>query len=385
MSELAFIPGRIGRIDPTFESIRFLKTAVPELGRGGLRIWVAVTDTGAANAMSPALRILNAENQFMVMAREAGAETISKSGINFDTAPSSHPSRRLEMLIGDVVLTGMASNPTLELLTHKAANEKEIPIAAIEDYPGAYGSELKASFNNPQLRPSRLMVMNEWAKKANLADLPWLNPDHVLITGQPAFDPIAAENRPAIKSDVYSRAGIQDSDKLVVWMGQKGGTREAFEMFIDGLTQVKGDFRLAIRRHPRDVVTMGEYEQLSGPLRSRLVKTEGLPTSEVGAAADYLATIFSTEGLSSIMRGIPTLHILAPEILARTEIPGVVVPVVDASHVIADASQSRSVIANLFNERANQDLQEKMNLWRPDGRASERVAAALVDIAKGLL
>jgi hypothetical protein len=83
------------------------------------------------------------------------------------------------------------------------------------------------------------------------------------------------------------------------------------------------------------------------------------------------------------MRGIPTLHILNQEILQLTEVPGIVVPVVDASHVIRDASLSRRVITNLFNERANQDLQENMSQWKPDGRAGERVAAALVDIAQG--
>lgn len=383
-----YTPESIGRIDPKFaESTNFYRNINPDQRRGR-RLLVAMTDTGAAKAILPALEILNDNNKIGVLARETAANEIEQSA-DFYKTPHFDPSDRIDWGLdyASIVLTGMASNPTLELLAHKASFELEYydekrkkKVVAIEDYPGAYGAGLKDAFKRPELRPNRLLVMNEWAKNANLAELPWLNPDYVYPTGQPAFDYIASEDRRAIKAAVYERSGVSNSDQLVVWMGQKGGTKEAFEMFIDGVFQVRGDFRLAIRRHPRDVVGIEEYEELAGPLKSRLVKTDGIPTNEVGAAADYVATIFSTEGLSSVMRGIPTLHILSREILDLTEVPEIVVPVLDASHVITDASQSRFVIANLFNERANQDLQENMALWKPDGKAAERVARVLVSM-----
>lgn len=393
MSRKEYTPKSIGRVDPTFaESTHYYRNINPDQ-RVGRRLLVAMTDTGEARAILPALEILNDKNKIGVLAREAAATEVDQSPY-FARTPHFDPSDRLHYALdqSSIVLTGMASNPTLELLTHKAANEvkyyedkRRMKMAAIEDYPGGYPDSMKEGFDrDPQTRPNRLMVMNEWAKEANLAALPWFDPDHVLVTGQPAFDYIATEDRQQVKNDVYQQAGIQKGDDLVVWMGQKGGTKEAFEIFIDGLSQVQGNFRLAIRRHPRDVVLMEEYEDMTGKLRSRVVRTDGIPTSQVGAAADRLVTIFSTEGLSSVMREIPTLHILTPEILALTESPNVVVPVLDASHVIKDVSEGRRIIAQLFSERANQDLQEKMAQWKPDGKAGERVAAALVDIARGL-
>jgi len=381
-----YTPESIGRTDPSFAESTNLYMNINSGQRKGRRLLVAMTDTGAAKGILPALKILNDSNKVGVLAREAAAVEVEAS-TRFHKTPHFDPSRRLKRGLdqASIVLTGMASNPTLEFLTHKAANEikfyddeRKMKVVAFEDYPGAYGSELKGAFERPELRPNRLLVMNDWAKNANLAELPWLNPDHVYPTGQPAFDYIATEDRKAIKSSVYKKSGVSHSDKLVVWMGQKGGTKEAFEMFIDGVSQVRGDFRLAIRRHPRDIVPLDEYEELAGPLKSRLVKTDGIPTSEVGAAADYVATIFSTEGLSSVMREIPTLHILDPKILALTEVPGIVVPVENASHVIRDASQSRRVVMELFNERANQDLLGNMALWKPDGKAAERVAQTLI-------
>jgi hypothetical protein len=294
MRERKYTPESIGRDDPNFtKSTKFYMNMLAAREGGRVGVYAAITDTGAANAMGPSLELLAGRDAIRVLAREAGADAIEVHvPALVSDMRSVHPSTRLERMSADVVFTGMASNPTLELLTHKAANEKQKPVVAIEDYPMAYGAELKGLLVVPQLRPSRLMVMSEAARQSNLKDLPWLDPDHVLVTGQPAFDYIATEDRAAIKSNVYERAGIDTSDKLVVWMGQKGGTREAFEMFVDGLSQISEDFRLVIRRHPRDVVQMEEYEDLAGPLKARLVRTDGIPTSEVGAAGILLQQFF---------------------------------------------------------------------------------------------
>lgn len=387
MAERKFTPESVGRTDPNFSSSTefYINTRATQ-GKGPLRIWASVTDTGAGNAMSPALEVLSAKHAVRALAREAGADALDK-GVP-DLAPVRkhiHPSNRLERMNANVVLTGMASNPTLELLTHKAANEKSIQIAALEDYPGAYGAELKTALTNPQLRPSRLLVMNSWAKETNLAELPWFNPEHVVITGQPAFDYIAHEDPKVMQAQLYAQIGMQEGEELIVWMGQKGGTKEAFEMFIDGLSQVNKDFRLAIRRHPRDRVPMEVYEEMTGSLRSRVVKTDGIPTSEVGAGATRIATIFSTEGLTSVQRQKPTLHFMEPGILALTEVPDIIVPVVEdgSSLVIRESAKSRKVIEEFVNDNASADRLEKMEQWKPDGRAGERVATELVDIAEG--
>lgn len=386
MSELKFTPEKIGRIDPAFESTHLLHHFPEARGSDRFKIWSAVTDTGEANAMSPALRILAAEHDLLIMGRETGEAGLNSSGIGFKVVKGFNPSLRLEGMRGHVAFTGMASNPTLELLTHIAAHEKGIKVVAIEDYPGAYAAGFRNAFTqDTQTQPDRLLVMNEWAKKANLEQLPWFDQDHIIVTGQPAFDYLAAESKRQMKAEVYPKIGLSEGEQLVVWMGQKGGTKEAFEMLIDGLSLIKADFRLAIRRHPRDIVPIEAYEEIAGSFRSRLVDTSGIVTSKIGAVADKLVTIFSTEGLSSVMRGIPTLHIMTHEILSLTESPDVVVPVVEdgSSLVIGQASQSRTVIARLFNGDIYSQFQERMAQWKPDGKAGERVATVLVNVARG--
>ncbi len=387
MRERKYTPESIGRTDVTFaETVGLYTNARADERRGRLRISAAMTDTGQARAMLPGLDKLTDNHEVRVFAREAAADVIKAEGLAYIKVPHLGE-YNLEWISGDVVLTGMASNPTLELLTNKAANEKGIPVAAIEDYPGAYPVVLKEAFDKyPQTRPNRLMVMNDWAKDANLEQLPWFNPDHVLVTGQPAFDYIATEDRKQMKADLYPQLGLNPEEELVVWMGQRGGTKEAFQLFVDALTQIKADFRLAIRRHPRDVVQMEEYEEMAGVLRPRLVNTDGIPTSAVGAVASRMGTIYSTEAFSAVMRGTPSVHFLTPEILALTESPGTVVPIVDdgSSRAVYDAAQSRSEVAKLFNEDANLELQDKMAAWKPDGKAGGRVATALVKIAEGL-
>lgn len=374
--------------DPSFaKSTETYQSPLAVKGQKTARgIFAAMTDTGAARAMLPALEILAENTAVKLVAREAALDVVKSDLRNLKQKGEMDLRERLERIREGVVFTGMASNPALELLANMVGNEKNKPVAAIEDYPGAYGVELRKQFTAyPNTMPNRLMVMSEWAKDANATALPNMNRDKIYVTGQPAFDYIATEDRAGIKKQVYEQAGILNSDRLVVWMGQKGGTKEAFEMLIDGLSEMPGDFRLAIRRHPRDVVPMEQYEELAGKMRPRLVRTDGIPTSEVGAAGDVVATIFSTEGLSSVLRGIPTLHILTPEILERTEVPGIVVPVVEdgSSHVIRDGSKSRLVIAELFNPNANADRQEAVARWKPDGMAAVRVADTLANMARG--
>ncbi len=383
MKELRYTPESIGRDDPGFaRSTELYLNSTPP--KGGGRIGVGMTDTGAANAIMPALKLLDPVVSIRVLAREVAANVVSSDPHLRIAARHWHPSHRIENIRADVILTGMASNPTLELLINAAAYEKGIPSVAIEDYPGAYGSELRNCLEDPFLRPDRIMVMNVWAKDANLEALRWLKPEQVLVTGQPAFDYIAQEDPDGKKKEIYPELGLDEGEELVVFMGQKRGTPRAFEMVVDGLPRDL-DYRLAIRRHPRDVVPMEVYEDMAGPLRSRLVNTDNFPTSVIGAIADRVITIFSTEGMSSVMRGKPTLHILNREVLAETEVPNIVVPVTRASHVINQISESRSLIARLFNPDANAGLQEEMALWKPDGKAGERVARSLIEIAQGNL
>lgn len=388
MGQLRYSPERVGRDDPNFGRTNLLHRFPLTRGEERITLWGAVTDTGAGNAMSPALRELSGTHDLLLLAREAGEDALNAAGLDLITVRGLNPTLRLEGMKGDVVFTGMASNPTLELLMHLAAMNKGIKTAAIEDYPGAYGAEFRGYFmKGLGIKPDYLLVMNQWAKDENLRQVPIFKPDNVIVTGQPAFDGIAVENRKQIKSNVYSQIGMSGGE-LVVWMGQKRGTPEAFELFIDGLLAANPqDFRLVIRRHPRDEVSIDKYEDMAGPFKSRLISTLGIPTSQVGAAADKVVTIFSTEGLFSVMRGIPTVHIMPREILDLTEVPDVVVPVVEdgSSLVIRDPGESRMVIAKLFDVDAVVELKEKMAAWKPDGNAAKRVADALVRIARGQL
>lgn len=392
MSELKYTPERIGRTDPNFESSTQLLYSFPHLREQRLKIWAGLTDTGAGLAMGPALKILATHHDILILAREAGKDAIS-SGMDLKPGGRLSPSRRLELMKGDVFFTGFASNSTLEELMQQAAGHYGRPSVAIEDYPWDFMHSMGPIYQaRPDLMQSHLLVINEGSKRHNLAIAGNLGLDlseeRVLVTGQPAFDYIATEDIASVRRKVFSDLGLDYDTELVVFMGQKGGTKEAFEILVEGLKKSKilGEKRkLVIRRHPRGSLSADDARDMARGLE--VVDTDHLPTSEIGAAADIITTIASTEGTTGVMRRKPSVHIVTPGVMALTETPKLLIPVVEDGSAIGvkDRDQITVALKTSTDPNYRRQLLERDNPWIQDGKSAEKVARALVDIGQGRL
>lgn len=294
---------------------------------------------------------------------------------------------------GDLFFTGFASNSTLEELMQQAAGNIGRPSAAIEDYPWDFMHSMGPVYQaKSDLMQSHLLVINEGSKRHNLAVAGNLGlnipEERILVTGQPAFDYIATEDIVSVRRKVHSDLGLDSDTELVVFMGQKGGTKEAFEILVEGFkkSSILGEKRkLVIRRHPRGSLSAEDARRIARGLP--VVDTDHLPTSEIGAAADVIATIASTEGTTAVMRRKPSIHIVTPGVMLLTETPKLLIPVVEDGSAIrvTDSQQIAKALQLSTDPNYRRQLVERDNPWIQDGKSAERVATALVDIAQGRL
>lgn len=376
--------------DPNFTKANLYCHCIPEKEGKRRRGLIALRDLGEVNAILPVLNRTSKYLDLFVMASGRAEEDLLKSPIGFRKALHRDPMGRIIKLRGDITITGMSSSaPTLDTAMNVEAHKKDGTVVAIEDYPGGYHAALRRAFEMTDLaRPDYLCVLSEWAKNENLSHMQGFNPDNILVTGQPAFDYTASEDRVTVRQEVNAKTGLTDEDFLIVWMGQTSPAHfESFRIFINGLREVDPvNYRFALRRHPtRDTQPVSDYEKLLQPISLRVVDTSSVSTPYVGVRADLVASMYSTEGLTSVMRGIPTIHVMVPELMAEAPDPGTKVPAVEdgASACVKKAEDMADVLSKvLFNEGYRHELQRRMAIWTPDGRSAERIASLILGLVR---
>lgn len=363
--------------------------------KDGLVILAGMRDPGEAAALLPPLTLLSQAsdvNDIFVVTDSKAQEALSSSGINIKNPLSLDPLLMISRLStkADVAFTGFAAMPGTEFALTENAKYDKIPVIWLQDYPGGFGSYYRHKLcTNPTTQPDYLFVVNQHGKEQELKYMPNFNPDNVLITGQPADDKFAREDQKAIKAEVKTSLGISSDIPLITFMGvPRAASAQALALLIEGINRIGlTKFKLAVRRHPRDMTPLTEYDRITQSISSNVVDTAAYKTDQVGIASDLVVTINSLTGIDAVRRGIPSIHILTKEILAVSE-AGIHCPtpkeVTDGASIgIFSPEEITSALQNIFfNPEYRQQLARNMSLFTPQDGATERVANLVLQIAK---
>lgn len=384
-------PERFGINDPDFGRTNLLwKTATLPKGNQRFRILAGLRDTGEANAIIPVLNELSARSfDIFVMAAEQGENELKTPGFRFFSSRPFEPTLRIERIRGNALLTGMSGIPSIEMAFNLAAHARGIKVFAVEDYPGAYYSELGNIFRKSSgTMPNYLFVMNEWARRANL-DYPGLSEDQIIVTGAPALDKIAHIDKTKVREEVREKLGVTKDETLISWFGQVGGaTLESLQVLLEGLKVLDlKNYKLATRFHPRDNNSKEAYDEIFLPFKGKHINADRAIEADaqrVIAASDLIVQERSTIALQAAAFGIPVVSIAIPEINERYQVMmGLRVPVIEdgTSPLVETADQMPEVLEQvLFNKKYRDRLTTKMQSWIPDGQAANRVADKIIEL-----
>lgn len=361
-------------------------------GRNRLRLLIGLRDPGEANTLLPIIQCLEDHPcNIFAFADNRAKEALSASNLGFTRAKLSFdPLIRIAAIKADCVLTASATDPGTDLSLTLLAKYLKVPSIWLEDYPGgilAYYRQNKTIAVHPSILPDYMFVYNEWAAKEELKLAPELNPSNIIPTGIPAFDKIAAERKDETKTRLRNTFGIRPEEIIITYMGiPSPANPEALEVLVQALDETNPqNYRLVNRLHPRDTNSRTLYESITSPILNHLLDTSDFSSAETSMASDLVTTTYSSAGIEAVFRGIPTIHILIKDILAKSEsgenVP-IPPPVLDGSSLaVYDKSRMADILHMALSKP--QSLLARMESWKVDGQASLRVANRVLKIALG--
>jgi hypothetical protein len=128
---------------------------------------------------------------------------------------------------------------------------------------------------------------------------------HVRLTGNPAFDRLAAVT-PSAGASLRRRIGLDDDGSLVVFTAEEDEA-PALAALAAAIDVAVPHARLAVRRHP-NFRHAGPDEYL-GALKSRVTLLDDDPLDAVLTAADVVLSVSSTTCIEAILLGRPLIQL----------------------------------------------------------------------------
>jgi hypothetical protein len=378
--------GMIYNSEQQIESTKLYKFGNPE----NPRIVVSMRDDGETNTLLPIVKKLKEGGDFCfsIFADGPGAKTMADH-LNAKEC-SDHENILLEVANevdgAALIIVSQSSDSGIGMALAATAN---VPVVAVEDFPGAVTVQDGGILvnNSPLLIPDWQCAMTEWSKNALLKLRPDFDPDKVVITGSPAFDNLDPVKKAEVKNTFRERHNIPDKDRVIVWVGQTGeADTESLKLFVKGLKSLSmDDYRLVIRRHPKDERSEESLNSLTRDVSNHLLETNSELTDEVRQAADLVVTMFSTEGLKSVCEQTLTLLIMVPEFLELSGYDKYSIPIAEdgSAAVVSEKDKMKQMLKNLlFDTEFQEQIREKMEKWKVDGKATERIVTLIKKIAE---
>ena len=293
---------------------------MPEVRRPS--IIVAAGDAGGAAAVLPVIQALSASGRYEVqtVAYAQAATLFAKRRVPFlalqETLSRADAGAWLLERRADLLLCGTSINALeLEKRLIDGANDRDIPSLAVLDYWSNYAARFSRHNGDLAHLPCRIAVMDERARAEMIGE--GFEPERLVVTGQPAFDDLAASRARFDKvrhREFRESREIGPNQLLVTFFSQPlsqgfrrredGGApgdlgydeTTILPQLVKALEEIAGRREcrlvLAIRPHPRE--PDASYRSLSSLNRSLriLVSTEG--ESRDWAMASDLVTGMTT-------------------------------------------------------------------------------------------
>jgi hypothetical protein len=204
----------------------------------------------------------------------------------------------------------MPSEQNVERLMALAAARADVPVFAIEDFPGNYRPE-------PGERLDGLFVEDDATKSLHVHR--GINAARIHVTGNPRYAALGRIDAVGRRREARRRLAIGQEDPVILWIGQPDG-EGSHETFRRILKPLRAKPRaILFRAHPRDPwYREGRYQELlngsAGAIRDVSAEPDAL---ELCCGADLVVTQFSSTGLEALYLGVPTVFALFDDLGKR--------------------------------------------------------------------
>lgn len=344
-------------------------------------IVVEARDPGAANALLPVVKLLEKDGNIGIkIIADGRAQEIFQNEFKLKNITPNDNVLRIAEIVGspDAFLASQSTERGLEMFS--AATFPEVPAVVVQDYyPSSIDIEYFRRLKESGMPyPEKVCVIDEEAKRILIESLPDLA-DSVVVTGSPASDKFAHENTEKIAAESRKQLNLGQDETLITFMSSIDGM-DLVQRFADELAKIKG-VKFDFRRHPRDNVSMDDYQKEFESRGIEIVDTADLTTDQVGAASDLVITTISTEGLNAIYRRKPNINIIDTRYSDRGAPPSVKL---GASFSLDKMDNLVGCVKNLLDPKSkerkalNRGMEEN---YPVDGKNAQRV----VDVLKNLL
>lgn len=229
-------------------------------------------------------------------------------------------------------------------------------------------------------RPSLTLVFDEYAAE-HLIRAGHFPPEAVAVTGSPRLDALAAEIA-ALSSDRIAEtrraAGASAEEPLVLIVSKYVEIRDQLPGLLDAVRR-HPDVRAAIKTHPAE--TEAPYERASAGVANVRVLPASTPLAPLLAGAQAVVTVNSTVAIDALALGIPALSVGLPNNLSPFVAAGAMMGTTTREE-IAPALE-RLLYDRGFRQQLSSAAASLARQYRiaPDGRAAERSAAAILQLA----
>jgi hypothetical protein len=369
---------------------------------GRRRVLAVCGDPGGAAAIAPVIAQLSRNPLFDVRAYAygPGIEVLRARGISCDPIPETAGAPACESIWAaiqpDILLTASSVNDVeYEKIFTRIARARVVPSLCVIDSWSSYGRRFGPRSGVFDALPDRIAVIDERSREEWLAA--GVPRERIVVTGQPVFDELCdvrTAHTDERRARLRERLGVSPQRWLAVFVSQpiRELTRTADAKYIQpGYDQhevmhaVVDVLRraarargapgvLVVRPHPREI------HPPSAPSDEWLAVLEDRsePLRELMAAADLVVGMASIALIEACYLGCMVVSCEPNSPYEATVVSGI-------RHVCASARRwediGPAVEGMLFDRARREEYAERLQQFRTDGKATERVVELLKSMA----
>lgn len=270
--------------------------------------------------------------------------------------------------------------PNIESMSSEICNVLDIPLFAVEDFPGNYQ-------NNSNFRLDGLFVEHQSVSELHVRK--GIHPSVIHVAGNPRYNAFADIQVNVLRKHMRTKLNLKEST-TVLWAGQPDGNNSFLSLERTLIRLQDTRVVLLFRAHPRDeLYRTGLYTRLFQKALVRVKDVSSVPDI-IGlyCASDLVATQFSSAAVEASHLGIPALYVLFDDLAKKylRKAKGYNKPIwADgySSFVIEDIDESIMTISEaLFNNRSR--VKKINNFNKNFGKDLENVSEIISHIKSAI-
>lgn len=364
-------------------------------------------EAGGASAIAPVCKkILDRNWQFLLLAKDYSKDVFRREGLEFIDFPEFSESSLDGLLknglqgMPDLLFTSATSLPDLDMtekyLWRWAANKGIKSVAMLDQWQN-YALRFSGCKQEEELAylPDYIFAMDEFAREEMIKE--GIAEDRIVITGQPAFDRIAAQREQMANSslEIKDRLGISGNKIVVSFVAEafKGyltdklgydeqSVLELLGNILDRLSRVYKHLNIdfLVKLHPKNNRSEFDWLFSKWPSFNKYVVQNEITPGEMIAISDLVIGMSSVLLLESIAAG---KIVVSLQINSRLE-SQLVAAKTGAIPFITEEIKARKTIEKLLmDDKFRDEYLKNQESWKPGENAAENSIKYLGLILEG--